>query len=395
MGMVSPKPLTGMPAMYRMIQKGSAGDFAERAVSKGLNISHGGFDMDGDMVTKLLNTASATIDKIPMAGKVVSLPIKGLAKVQAGIMTGLWEMLHPSAKLSTTNVAYEKALLKYARIQAKDPTAKVPSPDEILGEVVHASNDLFGGINWRNITDSIENRWLHKQMSSLTNPEGQRALRIAFVAPDWLASTVRAVYKGGVATAKGFMPGTKMSVADDMYRRYFLGMGLTAAVIMEGVQQAKTGTHFWDNNDPLSIDNGDGTTTNYFKHFGEIFHLMADPGKFAINKLGYIPKEAAAQLSSSEYVSGKGIRPMDDPSFTGRIGHAFKGILPISAQEVIAGHPGRAVSGTLGFPTKGTNRQERMEQRAARAAKRNSPEGRETARKQKEARQRLRQQRGE
>ncbi len=394
-GMRSKKVFTGMPEMYRTIQKGAAGDFAERAVGKGLNISHGGFDMDGDMVTKLLNTASDTIDKLPVAGKALSLPVKGLGKIQEALMDGLWGRLHPSAKLSTVSVAYEKALLKHAKIHAKDPTAKVPSPDEILGEVVQVTNDLYGGINWRKITDSIQNRWLHKQMSSLSNPEGLRALRIALIAPDWLVSTVRAGVKGGISAAKGFIPGTKMSIADDMYRRYFLGMGLTAAVLMEGVQQAKTGTHFWENEDPLSIDNGDGTSTNLFKHFGEIFHLMADPANFTVNKIGYLPKESVSQLGSREYVSTKGSPPMENTSPVGRVGHALKGMLPISSQEVIAGRPGRALSGALGFPTKGTSREERLEQRAARVAKRNSVEGMEIARKQKEARQRLRHNRGE
>jgi hypothetical protein len=391
LGMASAKLLPRIPSMYKMIRNGSAGDFAERAVGKGLKISHGGFDMDPGMVSKLLNTASSSIDKIPIAGKVLSLPTKGLEKLQEGNTWLLWNFLHPSAKLSTTSVAYEKALLKYAKIQAKDPAAKVPSPDQILEEVVHATNDLFGGINWRKVTDEVSNRWLHSQLTSLTNPEGQRALRVALLAPDWITSSVRSGYKGMKATVKGFIPGSKMSVADDMYRRYFLGGALMSAVIMEGMQQHYTGTHFWDNPDPLSVEYGDGTSINLFKHFGEIFHLMADPSQFAINKLGYLPKETTNQLLSKEYVSTKGMPPMQDTSITGRAAHAIKGMSPIAVQEIAAGHPGRALSGTLGLPTKGAAREERIANRQARAAERNSPEGRKRRQEASERRRKMRQ----
>ncbi len=329
----------------------------------------------------MLKLTSKTIDKIPVAGKAVSLPIKGVEQLNKANNFVLWDYLHPSAKLATVNAAYEKATLKYAKIQAKDPAAKVPSPDKILEEVVGVTNTLFGGIQWRKMVDTIENRWLHKQLSSLTNPQGNRALRLALIAPDWLVSSVVAGVKGGMKTVKGLIPGTEMSIADDMYRRYFLGSALMGAVIMEGMQQHYTGKHFWENEDPLSVDFGDGTSMNVFKHFGEIFHLFADPRGFIVNKLGPLPKEAVAQLLSKEYVSTKRMPPMQDDSLSGRVGHALKSMLPISAQEVIQGHTGRALSGAVGLPTKGMTREERMAQRKARAAARNTPEAKEARRK--------------
>jgi hypothetical protein len=163
-----------------------------------------------------------------------------------------------------------------------------------------------------------------------------------------------------------------------------------SAVIMEGLQQNSTGTHFWENKDPLSWEHGDGTSTNLFKHFGEIFHLLADPPAFAVNKLGYFPKEVMNQLFSKDYMSTKGMPPMEDTSPSGRVGHALKGMLPIAVQEAEKGHISRAVSGIVGFPTKGMTREERLAKRAELAAKMKTPEQVELRRKIREQNRRYR-----
>jgi len=361
LGLGSPKTLTKIPAMVEMLRKGKAGDFVDQAIRGGLKVDAHGFDMDTSAWAKLSDALISGLEKIPVAGKVASLPVKGVAKLSEGLNHFLWEYLHPAIKLATANVAYTKALEREAGKLAKDATYKALSPSQVMREVAGATNDLFGGLNWRQVSGEIESKFLHNLSASMTNPEGLRLLRVGLLAPDWVTSTVRAGYKGMKATAKSAIPGTKLSVAEDIYRRYFLGGALMTAAVMEGLQQHFTGTHFWDNKDPTMVYLPDGRTIQVAKHFTEIFHWLQDPTGTAVNKLGYVPKEAAAQLLGKEYISTKGAPPMADQSIPGRIGHAVKGMLPIGVQEVAQGRGAEAVSGALGVPIHGRSLQEREE----------------------------------
>lgn len=356
-GLGSPKTLTKIPAMVEMLRKGKAGDFVDQVMQAGLKVDAHGFDMDAGAWGKLTDKAIGMLEKVPLAGKAAALPIKGVAKTSEMLNNFLWQYLHPAIKLATANVAYTKALEREAGKLSADATYKAMSPQQILKEVASTTNDLFGGLNWRQVSGEIENRFMHRLVASRTNPEGLRGLRVGLLAPDWLVSTIRAGYKGIKATAKTFIPGTKISVADDLYRRYFLGGALMTGAVMEGLQQHFTGTHFWDNPDPTYVYLPDGRKIQIAKHFTEIFHWLREPAKTAINKVGYLPKEAMAQATGKEYVSAAGAPPMDT-SAIGRVAHAGKGMLPISVQELIAGHPMEAVSGTLGAPIHGRSQLE-------------------------------------
>lgn len=389
-GLGSPKTLTKIPEMYRMLRNGAAGDFVDQAVQAGLKIDAHGFDMDSGVFAKLADSVVDGIEKIPVAGKAAALPVKGIRKLAEANNWLLWEYIHPSIKLSTANAAYTRAMEKEAAMAAKDASYQVRAPQAIMKEVAATTNDLFGGLNWRGVTDEIQNKVAHQLMASLTNQEGLRMLRVGLLAPDWLASTLRAGYKGIKATGKSLIPGTKLSVAEDMYRRYFLGGALMTATVMEGLQQNLTGTHFWDNPDPTYVYLPDGRKIQVAKHFTEIFHWLMAPGATFVNKLGYVPKEAVAQLLDKEYISAKGSPPMEDTSIVGRAKHAAKGMLPIGVQEASGGRMVEGLSGALGVPIHGRTREERMEQRRKRAEKKRSAEGQEEDRKARIRRQQMR-----
>ncbi len=368
LGLGSPKTLTRIPAMFKQLKQGKAGDFADQAVQAGLKIDAHGFDMDTHIAERVANKVVSTVERVPLAGKLAALPIKGVTAAAKGMNYFLWEYLHPSIKLATANVAFTKAMEHEAAQAIKDPAYKVRSPKQVMQEVATTTNDLFGGLDWRKVSGEIENRFLHQQVASLTNPEGLRLLRVGLLAPDWLASTIRAGYKGGKSTLKSLIPGTKLTVAEDLYRRYFLGGAVLTATVMEGLQQALTGTHFWDNEDPTTVVTADGRKVQVAKHYTEIFHWLRDPAATAVNKLGYVPKELIAQVANKQYVSTKGSPSMGQrknaegkllpPSIGERLTHAVEGMLPIGAQNILEDKYTEALSGTLGVPIHGKTYEE-------------------------------------
>jgi hypothetical protein len=367
LGLGTPKIFTKIPSMLKMLKGGQAGDLVDQMVSNGLNVSHGGADLDPSAWAKLSSKLIDTVEKVP-GGRVASLPVKVVDKVARALHHFTFEYLMPGFKLATAAEAYSKALL--------NPANKGRAPEAIMREITTATNDLFGGLNWRQVSGDIENKFLHKMAASITNPEGLRYARLGLLAPDWTASTLRAGYKGMKATAKGVIPGTKLNAAEDLYRRYFLGGALVTATLMEGLQQHYTGTHFWDNPDPTYVYLPDGRRRQMAKHYTEIFHWLKEPPATVINKLGYVPKEIAAQFGNKEYISAKGSPSMGQrvgpkgellpPSIPERAVHAAKGMTPIFMQNIAEGRGEEALSGAVGFPTYGRTREERrkLEERA-------------------------------
>lgn len=355
-GTGSPSTLTKIPSMYKMIKEGKAGDFADQMIQAGLKIEpHSGIDMDNDVFKNVINAIEAGIKSVP-GGKVLASPITAIKKLDAGMQFILWDYLHPAMKLAAANTMYEKALLKQADTLNKNPGAIVPSAQATQREIAQATNDLFGGLNWRKISDDVQTKWLHDLSASITNPQGLRVARVALLAPDWTVATARAGYKGAKAIAKTLTPGAKISVADDMYRRYFLGSALLYATIADGLNVHFSGKHFWENEDPTYVDLGDGRKLQLSKHFMEPFHWIQHPGQALINKMGYLPKEFLQQSMSKEYLTARGGPPMKDPSIPGRALHALGGMAPITTQQT---DPKSAALGFVGLPVYGKTKQEK------------------------------------
>lgn len=395
LGLSSPGVLLKAPAMYRMLREGASGDFADQALQAGLKVGHHASDLNTNIFAEVTDKITGALDKIPVAGKVVSAPLKAGKWAAKETSRITFDVVHSALKLSTAQAAYSKALVREAKEAASNPGYSPKAPQEILKEVSGAVNDLYGGVDWRRIAGNIENKFLHKMFTSATNPAGMPYTQISLLAPDWFISTLRAGAKGIISTGKSFVPGKKLSVAEDLYRRYLLGGLVVTAAMQEVAQQAATGTSFWDNPDPTFVYFRDGTRIQLAKHYNEIFHWLSGPRETLVNKLGYVPKETIAQLGNMEYFSGKGSPPMQDTSVSGRVVHAAKGMLPISGQELIAGRPGAAASGALGVPRLGRSREERMEMRRKRIEKRRSAEGREEERRRKERKLRMKEFGGE
>ena len=348
-GLMTPKTLTKIPTMYRMLKEGRMGDFADQMVRAGLKIDpHSGIDMDNDIFRGIAKSAEAIAKDLPIPG--AHLPVKALRKLDEGIQFALWEYMHPAMKLSAASAMFEKALL----------SGDSRAPQVIQREIAQATNDLFGGVNWRHVANGVQNKFLNEMANSVTNPQGLRVQRIALLAPDWTIATARAGYKGLGAIGKK-LTGQPLNVREQMYARAFLGGALMYATIADGLNMAMSGHHFWENADPTYVDMGDGRKLQLSKHFMEPFHWLMDPGKAALNKMGYVPKEALEQMTGKEFLTTSGGPPMADKSLPGRIWHAMKGMAPIGTQQPSVG---AATAGAIGLPIYGKTKAE--ERRAKR-----------------------------
>jgi len=356
-GLGSPKTLTKIPSMYRMIKEGKAGDFADEMMRAGLKIDpHSGIDMDNDVFRSMMKTVETKLDSMGLVGKAAALPIKAIDKLDKGMQFILWEYLHPSMKLAAASAMFEKRMLQNSKALNANPQAKVPSVAQIQREIADATNDLYGGINWRRVSDEVQNKYLHGLTSSLTNPSGLRVQRVAMLAPDWTVATARSGYKGMKALAKTFIPGQKLSVSDQMYRAYFLGSALLYATIGDALNLHFSGHHLWENQDPTYVDMGNGQKLQLSKHFMEPFHWIQHPGQTILNKMGYVPKEALSQAMGKEFITTSGGPPMKDTSLPGRLTHAAKGMLPITTQQ---SSPEATALGAVGFPIYGHSEEEK------------------------------------
>lgn len=357
LGLLDKNAIAKIPSMYKMIKEGKAGDFASQMVRDGLKIEpHSGVDMDNDIFRSIAKSTEAIARDLPIPG--AHLPIKALNELDKGIQFATWEYFHPAVKMSVASSMMEKALL----------SGDSRAPQVIRREIAGVVNDLFGGINWRQTADGVENKLLSSIAHSLANPNGLRILRILMTAPDWSVATLRAGVKGAKSTIKG-VTGQKLKLEEKMYMRAFLGNAVAYATIAEGLNLAFSGHHFWENKDPTYVDMGDGRKLQLNKHFMEPIHDLMDPANAIVNKAGYLPKEIAEQIFSKEYLTAKRgekgrtfVGPeMKHPSIPGRIGHAVKGMVPIPLQQ---SDIGPAISGSMGLPIYGkTDRQKRIEKR--------------------------------
>jgi len=149
----------------------------------------------------------------------------------------------------------------------------------------------------------------------------------------------------------------------DLHRQYILRSALFYAAAGDGLNYAMSGHHLWDNKDWTRLEVGDGRTLGFNKHGMEPVHWLTGPGQQVANKLGYVPREAIAQITGKEYISTSGKAPLMDTTLPGRLRHAAKGLAPISAQASMkTGSPANAVMGTLGVPIYGMTAEQRREE---------------------------------
>lgn len=218
-----------------------------------------------------------------------------------------WEYLHKGMKFYTAEILEQRLIEKNRNI----------TPEELRiarQEIAQHINTAFGGLNWFEMALTARTESGKNFALSLYKPSSRPFMQFLVFAPDWTISTIRQF--------KEMLPkNLELSkVSDTQYLAEFFGAGLeglrnprTAAdfarraqlkqaflylTLYNAVNYAIVGRPIWENKDPLSIDNGDGTKTEISKHAMEGYHFMEDPTKYSGNKLAFFPRAVLTMVDT-------------------------------------------------------------------------------------------------
>lgn len=266
-----------------------------------------------------------------------------------------WDYMHSAGKFMLADHWF-------TTIKAKNPHL---SDDAIAKEVSSFVNNTLGGLNWLQVANQVENKFLKGLALKAFKLQGREWAQILLFAPDWTVSTLRSFTR---ALPKELMKPQNWKLREgikgvmnpaterDLARRYVLTTGLLWATILNGFNMAFSGHPMWENKDPTRVDLGDGTSMQPAKHSMEFPEAVMDPEKFAGNKLGFIPKAVVTMTTGKQYPSPNAPMVKDNTAF-GRALHSVKAGLPFQYSAAAAAPPGekakRAISSFLGFPIYG------------------------------------------
>jgi hypothetical protein len=352
----------GTHPIFNEINAKGGGPIVNRALRDGVEFSverHPGVeDTHSGAFIAMMEDAGRFLDsRIPGAGQATS---GNAVKFVRAFDKYMWSRLHTTLKLVTYESKYQELLKNN---EARAASGKPAALDTEIGAAAASyTNDMFGGLNWRRIAESAQTRFGRDFSQEMLKPGSRRVAQILMFAPDWALSTTRAftqAFKEG-SGLKGILKPTELA---DLHRQYILRSAMFYLLAGDGLNYAMSGHHLWDNKDWTRLEVGDGRTVGFNKHAMEAVHLMKSPVQFVAGKMGYVPKEAMAQITGKEYISASGKAPPMDTSVGGRVAHAARGLMPIAAQSSAkTGSTGDAVMGALGVPVYG-------ESKAAREAK--------------------------
>lgn len=322
-------------------------------VDAGLQVT--GRPLEGD-VTPFTNALKLFEERFPIAG----LPVKGVHQMVKALDKMLWEYVHPTFKAAAGMAMAEKMIAKADK--------RGLTREQALKDAASFTNDIFGGLDWYRMADSVTNKYGRDIAMALTSPSGRRFLQIGLLAPDWTIATARAMFKA--------IPGVSEAAVRQAHQGYVLRSALLYLTVAEGLNMHFSGHHLWENDDPTMVDLGDGRKLQLSKHFMEPIHWMTKPGQQALNKLGYVPSEPLKQIMGTEYLSVKGAPPMDT-SAVGRIKHAAKGFAPITSQQAMQQGFGPAALGFIGLPIYGRDEATAVKEARERAELKAKNEGKD------------------
>ena len=338
-----------IPALNQLAH-GRAGDIVDDALRAGLKIGvieDVGSDVFYAALKDIQNVAN---DILPVVG---GAAVQGVEKLNRVVDDIMWDKIATGGKLAVFSSEMEKALLNNAAKHAKDPGKNPLIPKEQLAtEVAEYVNDAFGGLNWRRIAEGTKTKFGRDLAMAAFNPSSRKAMQVLMFAPDWTTANIRVLLKA--------IPGQARNKRVARMHQYYAARGaLFFATAGSAINMMFTGKPIWENEDPTTIDMGDGRKMTFSKQFVEPWHWVDNPGKTLINKGGILPKTAIELAKGIEYFSGNTSDPplyADDATSWEKsyanTKHIGKKFVPIFAQQV-ADQGVSGVAGFLGHPIYG------------------------------------------
>jgi len=355
-------PLTEGIKLYKEFKNSPGGDLVETLQRGGLEIGHPPIDLNPTVAQALVDTSSKFMDKIvPGLGWTTKAPY-ALAK---GLQQIIFGQIQTTFKLGIASQEFARLTLKGI-------------PERKAAEMASTfANDMQGGLNWRRIALDADTKLGSDLANFLASKQGQYHAQIWALAPDWTVATARS-WLGAIR--KGKDPAEKL-----MYTKYLAQSAVITALVMDSLNMHYSGRHFWQNDDPTTVDMGDGRKLQVNKHFMEGIHWLRDFDQTMLNKMGSVPSEFFAQAMNKEYLSNQGapdivkkqtqIQQLLEPkskvqeiagNTLKRVQHMGSRFVPITAQNVLAGTPEQALSGFAGLPIRGRTTEEKVNEKMQR-----------------------------
>ena len=320
---------SGQHALLKELREGGVGDSVDGALRAGLKLSmeKARFEREPGAVVDVgqdfytgMEMLQGFVDKFihPVGGKAVEQVIRANHWAD----NWMWGRLQAGMKLQVYMDKKSKLLRENAKARDTSPAIPLLS-DERAGEIAASyANSLFGGMNWTKLMEGTQSKFGRQVAAAMTSPTGMRYLNFLMFAPDWTISTT-------LSAVRAFDLRPSQAELAGLHRQYMIRAALWTVAVGDAINYASTGHHMWENEDPTSVELGDGSKMNVSKHFFDPIHEVQKPAQEALNKMGAVPAEAMEQLTDKEYLSTKGA-----PSISGnegRLAHLGKRFLPFGA----------------------------------------------------------------
>jgi hypothetical protein len=247
---------------------------------------------------KISSTEDVALDRFYGAIR----PIDNLIRHQFGIKSSgiiekvfrwfdtiTWDRLFSQAKIYSFLRNLDKL------IKPGDTKATVYHKAKIAAQV---TNDSFGGLDWKAITQNITNPTYKKLAQTLFAPGSRGYMQLLMFAPDWTIANLRIIFKS-------FPLFESDPMARSLYQAYFARAALMYGTIGTGLNYMFSGHSQLENKDPTRIDLGDGQVLTFSKQLMEPFHWVADPQNTALKKLGSVPRAVMEILTNKQYLTTK------------------------------------------------------------------------------------------
>ena len=279
-----------------------------------------------------------------------------------------WDRIFTSAKLHTFLTSLNKG--KNA-IQPGDTQEQLYKKARRAAQF---TNDAYGGQNWAQVTQRIENRFVKNLAQTTLTPGSRGYLQLLLFAPDWTISNIRIAFRGMGMTkdlvtkvAKGGKLNAKEIAEWHQYAGYFVRGLITTSML------AYMASAFMSDEDtPLDLKDfwlrgrvnlGGGEEMVVSKQIAEPMHWLMHPLQTGLNKSATLPKTVAEIFLGKQYISLKHsgyIGPNMDRSNPKEVLSYMAGKLPISVSPwkrlitddnyTLTDANKAAVLGALGFP---------------------------------------------
>lgn len=242
-----------------------------------------------DMFSDGVATHSKLIGKIPIANK-----------IQNYIQEFTFDKLIPNLKARAFKSVYRRFLDKM-------PDA---SADEVAHSAAQYVNDVFGGQHWRDLGVSANT---------------QDILRSAALAPDWLTSEIRQLYRAAGGMGK---PGATIARQDML--RLSAGLFMTARVI----NMLSTGKPHPEAPFGLVVPGKNGEEEKVYSLRTlptDLVHAMSDPRGFIAGRVNPLTVRTAIEGITQRNEFGQKVTPGQE------VEDAFRNFIPIGAQGLMKG----------------------------------------------------------